>query len=140
MSISSSNAEAARADDLCGYRQAAREQRADHYRLLTIKEVAEWVGVSKAWVSATSEAVRPSQQARMSAEDLCAGRRSFPGSKETNKPPMFFGIPPLPSVHIGRRVSLARKRSMIGCGIYTPVGSSVRARTRNATPYMVYSR
>jgi excisionase family DNA binding protein len=50
MSTSPNTAEALRDDTLNAYRQPAQQQTGDHDRLLTISEVADWLGVSKAWV------------------------------------------------------------------------------------------
>lgn len=50
MSTSPSRAEMARANGVNPCPQSAQQQQTDHSRLLTINEVAEWLGVSKAWV------------------------------------------------------------------------------------------
>jgi excisionase family DNA binding protein len=50
MSTSPNTTESARNDGANAYRQPAQHRRTDRDRLLTINEVAEWLGVSKAWV------------------------------------------------------------------------------------------
>jgi excisionase family DNA binding protein len=50
MSTSPNSTETAENDGANAYPQPAQNQRTDCDRLLTINEVAEWLGVSKAWV------------------------------------------------------------------------------------------
>ena len=60
MSTSPNGAASARANGLTARQDAAQPQRADRDRLLTINEVAEWLGVSKAWVYDHVTRKRPS--------------------------------------------------------------------------------
>src|ERR1017187_3155506 len=83
--------------------------------LLTMADVAELLHCSKAHVcKAVSGRVRgcpPIPAVSLGCRTLV--RRETP-------------LPGLPSVHIDRRVSIARKRSTIGCGIRTPASGQQR--------------
>ena len=50
MFTSPNTAKVLRDETLNAHRQTAQQQTGDHDRLLTINEVADWLGVSKAWV------------------------------------------------------------------------------------------
>ncbi len=50
MFTSPNTAKVLRDETLNAHRQTAQQRTGDHDRLLTINEVADWLGVSKAWV------------------------------------------------------------------------------------------